>query len=89
MGSSDSVLEVKPTEQEIVNCARCVANGKSYVRGLAVFMAVLAVALAVIVWFIEPGSAWIYAGFVIALLIIFAAGIQLFGFSLRCGPCIC
>ena len=78
---------IVPSPAEIVACARCVPTGRSAVRGLGAIIALFAVAIAILVWFVD--NTFRYIEFGLAIMIFIFGLVVAFAIKARCGPCLC
>ncbi len=88
MGGSDSVPVVVPSPLQVMACAGCVPTNRSILRYIAIGILVMAIAIAVMIWFTDT-PALIYVIFALGILTAILAAAQAFFINQRCGPCVC
>ena len=80
---------IVPSPAEILACARCSPIGRTPLKGLAYAIILFAIAVGVLIFFITPGTIYIWIALALIILIAIFAAVQAFGITLRCGPCLC
>lgn len=78
---------ILPSPAEIVACARCVPTGRNAVRAAGGVIILFAVAIAVLVWFVD--NVFRYVEFGLAILVLILGIVVAAGIRPRCGPCLC